>query len=286
MLSCKEILTTMNEINKAKPISLFQMNWQQALTATFVVIFCWQFWGMLLVYPAQYIPGSYNFLLPVSFLLGGVSAIFILMKTMKLLWKDLRNHLENPTSFALLFLSILLYLFLLPFAEYLTEIVPTQGIPWLENWYQIMSETFQKVFDYPIASFLTICILAPILEEILFRGIILRGMLQKGLSPIFAIFFSSILFGLAHLNPWQFLGAGFLGGIIGFVYYRTKSLWLAIFLHALNNMISFYYMMKYESLEKNVSNLDHTTSIILLFMAGLICGWTMYKLTQNKQQWN
>lgn len=275
------------EISEAKvSTSLFQLNWKQAFSAAIIVIFSMQFWGVFFALATAAFPTLRSLMMPLSFLLGSISALYLLMIWLKISWKSIRNHLENPTSYALLFLSILMYLFLLPFAEFLTEIVPTEGIPWLEELYQQMLNTFYQVFDYKIAGFLTICLLAPIFEEILFRGIILRGMLQKGISPIFSIFFSSLLFGLAHLNPWQFLGAGFFGGLIGFVYYRTKSLWLAIFLHGLNNCISFYYMLKFQSLEENVSNVDNTLMVSLLFVVGLMCGWTIYKLTQNKHQWN
>ena len=54
-----------------------------------------------------------------------------------------------------------------------------------------------------IFSFMTIAIAAPILEESIFRGIILDGLLKK-YSPLKSILVSSILFGIVHLNPWQF----------------------------------------------------------------------------------
>ena len=68
-----------------------------------------------------------------------------------------------------------------------------------------MSESWQKLFADLIGqssffSFLSIVIAAPILEELIFRGIILDGLLKK-YSPINSILISSVLFGLVHLNP-------------------------------------------------------------------------------------
>jgi len=87
-------------------------------------------------------------------------------------------------------------------------------------------------------TFLYMVIAAPILEELIFRGIMLDGLLKK-YSPIKAILISSILFGLVHLNPWQFVAGLFLGLFMGWVYYKTKSLSLAIIIHAAVNFTGF-----------------------------------------------
>jgi membrane protease YdiL (CAAX protease family) len=86
--------------------------------------------------------------------------------------------------------------------------------------------------------FLTIVIAAPILEELVFRGIILDGFLKR-YSPTKAILFSSFLFGFIHLNPWQFVGAGILGIFMGWIYYRTRSVALTIIIHLTNNLAAF-----------------------------------------------
>jgi len=92
-----------------------------------------------------------------------------------------------------------------------------------------------------IYSFLTIVIAAPILEELIFRGIILNGLLKK-YTPLKSILISSALFGLVHLNPWQFVAAMIIGMFSGWVYYRTRKLSLSILIHAVNNSIAFASM--------------------------------------------
>ena len=81
-------------------------------------------------------------------------------------------------------------------------------------------------------------IMAPIFEEIIFRGIIQKGLINNGIKPVKAIWISAILFGLVHGNPWQFVGAVLLGYVLGIVYEKTKSLLLPILLHAFNNLTS------------------------------------------------
>jgi len=106
---------------------------------------------------------------------------------------------------------------LLPIPEWFLEVMKNMGSP----------THFAMLIAFVVA--------APVLEEIIFRGIILDGLLKK-YSPTTAIIASSILFGLIHMNPWQFISA-FLGGIfIGWVYYRSRNLSLAIIIHATNNL--------------------------------------------------
>lgn len=80
----------------------------------------------------------------------------------------------------------------------------------------------------------SIIIAAPLLEEILFRGIILDGFLKR-YSPGKAIVWSSLLFGLIHLNPWQFIAAFTIGLATGWIYWKSKSLLPCIIIHFVTN---------------------------------------------------
>lgn len=273
------------KLSRKPSFSQFKLGYSEAILCAVIILVSMQFLGAAVSLPFYFVEGLKGLAMPTAFLVGGGAAVVLVILYAKTNWKSIATHLSNPTSLAVLFLSILVYLFMLPFAEFLTSIVPTEGIPWMENLYNQLIKSFEVVLDNKIAGFITICILAPIIEEILFRGVILRGLLQKGISPIKAIALSSFLFGIVHLNPWQFLGAGFLGAIFGFIYYRTKSLWLPVFLHALNNSVSFFLLLKYESIEVNVSNLDNFTAIAIFFVIGLVCAWTLYKLTENRHKW-
>ncbi len=77
-------------------------------------------------------------------------------------------------------------------------------------------------------------IFAPVTEEFLFRGVIVRGFADN-YSFKKTILVSALLFGLVYLNPWQFLGA-FMGGIIlAWMFIETKSIVPCIYAHALHN---------------------------------------------------
>jgi membrane protease YdiL (CAAX protease family) len=72
---------------------------------------------------------------------------------------------------------------------------------------QFIQEIFLQLLDinYIGASTITIAIIGPIAEELLFRGMILHGFLGRYRS-INAIILSALLFSLTHINPWQLIG--------------------------------------------------------------------------------
>lgn len=85
-------------------------------------------------------------------------------------------------------------------------------------------------------SFVVLVVVAPLIEELLFRGFILRGFLSH-YSKRKAVLASAILFGAFHLNPWQFLGATIGGVLLAWLFVRTRSLLPCIFGHALINAV-------------------------------------------------
>lgn len=102
-------------------------------------------------------------------------------------------------------------------------------------------ELFDQMFSKSVPAFITAVIFAPILEELIFRGIVLEGFLKNYL-PVKAILWTNILFGLSHLNPWQFIGAFLLGILISWVYQKTRNLVLPVVMHMVNNLLSFLFL--------------------------------------------
>ncbi|MBR4149692.1 MAG: CPBP family intramembrane metalloprotease [Rikenellaceae bacterium] len=90
-------------------------------------------------------------------------------------------------------------------------------------------------------SVLMLAVLAPVLEEILFRGILLEAVREKYSSGR-AIVVSALMFGVIHIIPQQVVNAFVIGLILGFIYVRTDSLWPVIIIHALNNAMAYVIM--------------------------------------------
>ena len=93
---------------------------------------------------------------------------------------------------------------------------------------------FERMSSNDFATLLLACVIAPVVEEMLFRGIILRGFLQR-YTRVQAIWGSSVLFGLAHMNIYQFVAALLMRAVCGWLYTRARSLVPCIALHAAYN---------------------------------------------------
>jgi uncharacterized protein len=85
---------------------------------------------------------------------------------------------------------------------------------------------------------IALCVAAPITEEFFARGFLYRGWSESFLRPLGAILLSSAVWTMLHLQyDWFFLGEVFsIGLVLGYMRYRSQSIWLTIVLHGLNNL--------------------------------------------------
>ncbi len=88
--------------------------------------------------------------------------------------------------------------------------------------------------------YLVIGLLAPLSEEIVLRGAILKELLKsEKLSTWTAIAISALLFALVHMNPAQMPHAFLIGLLLGWMYYRTGSILPGVAYHWANNSVAY-----------------------------------------------
>lgn len=107
--------------------------------------------------------------------------------------------------------------------------------PQSEESYQ---ETVQSLLQSPFTSLLQVCVIAPFIEEILMRGVVLGG-LKNTYGVTVALFLSSILFAALHFNMVQTLSALVCGIVLGLLYVKTNSIFCCIIAHCGYNLISY-----------------------------------------------
>jgi membrane protease YdiL (CAAX protease family) len=95
---------------------------------------------------------------------------------------------------------------------------------------------------YPFSGFLLLVVVAPVTEEYLFRGMILRGLLTRHRTAV-AVGVTALLFGLIHANPRQLLVGFVIGGVFGWWYARTRSVVPCLAGHAVFNAVAWCAML-------------------------------------------
>ena len=118
----------------------------------------------------------------------------------------------------------------------LLAIIPVNGLTELLRLPDIMQTSFAGLMANPLG-ILNIVVLGPLVEELIFRKGMLDILRQGNYFSIWAIVISSVTFGVIHGNPAQIPGAFLFGLLLGWIYWRTNSIWTVWSLHALNNLI-------------------------------------------------
>lgn len=130
--------------------------------------------------------------------------------------------------------GLALYLFLSLFMGIAKTIFPQ-----LMNGYDTMIED-NGIASLSFVSTLSTLLLAPLEEEIIFRGLTIRLAERIGASFLLANFIQAALFGLVHMNLIQGSYAFVLGLALGYFYHRCKTVFIPMMLHSVFNFCGTY----------------------------------------------
>lgn len=180
-----------------------------------------------------------TFLLDMDFYRASVIGEFVLILLPAILFVEIglsrgkREFLKlNKIKFSTVILVSMLVLFALPLFGIINNLI-----------YMLFSKIFGAVEIYSIPvpsnsrelllSLIALAFVPSICEEFLFRGVIQNTLRRHG--HIFAIAVTGVLFSLLHLDIQRFIGIWMLGSFIGYIVYRTNSLYAGIAAHFVNN---------------------------------------------------
>ncbi|NGX40062.1 MAG: hypothetical protein KR126chlam1_01402 [Chlamydiae bacterium] len=198
--------------------------------------------------PIPYLIGLQAIFMTIVFLLAALCLYEIDGKVFRKIWKDKTHPHAYPIGFDF-GLGVLLWFLSFPLVTILSEVSDfiIEAFFGVHSYEQAAVRFFKAAVSAPsslIFAFLSLLILAPLTEELLFRGV-LQTFLKRHLGVKAAIALSALSFALFHYSPSQGLGnitliTSFilLGGFLGFVYERQGSLWASIGLHMTFNGVS------------------------------------------------
>ena len=150
-------------------------------------------------------------------------------------WKGTPPYANPPARIGQV--PLIFYILLLPILIVSMSVILDPVTDWLEM-PEFMKKMFEQMTETNVPTFIAVVVAAPLLEEWLLRSVALKGMLQH-MAPWKAIVWSAVMFGVIHGNPWQAIPAFLMGCLFGWIYYRTRSYWTCVALHAINNGMSF-----------------------------------------------
>jgi membrane protease YdiL (CAAX protease family) len=99
---------------------------------------------------------------------------------------------------------------------------------------EFIAQLMAEIISGGAFAVIALVIVAPLTEELLFRGLILQGFLGR-YSTVTAVLVSALLFTLVHMNPYQVASAWLMGIYLAWLFILTRSLWPCIIAHALFN---------------------------------------------------
>lgn len=111
-------------------------------------------------------------------------------------------------------------------------------IPSAMDSYEDLAQNFDLSTASPVLMILAVCIVGPIAEELVFRGMIF-GKLRRAFSFWPAAIISGIMFGVFHMNIMQGVYASVLGVLLAYVYEKTQTVFGSIFFHIVFNASSY-----------------------------------------------
>lgn len=170
-------------------------------------------------------------------LASSIVTVLIFLLIYKVRKKNFKEELKIvPTTKSNIILGIVLGISAWLFNIGVLSLVKEVGL--FKEHFTIMENILEPLSGGSIfISLLTVGIIAPFTEEFMFRGVIFKT-LNKNISILWTIIIQALFFGLFHGNLIQGTYATLLGLVFGYITYKTRSLWPAVIMHMINNIIA------------------------------------------------
>lgn len=176
---------------------------------------------------------------------------------------------------------------LVAFSSYLNELISFPGfLSNVESFFknqQAQAEKFSMLFLKDntgkdlIINLFVVGLLAAISEELFFRGALQKILLDRIKNIHLAIFTCAILFSALHQEFYALIPRMLLGMLLGYAYVFSKSLWVPITIHFVNNatavILDSLFKQGYTTFNPNSNEYFGTTGLIISIIATITLFW-------------
>lgn len=145
---------------------------------------------------------------------------------------------------------------------------------WMQEHMPELPNIAEDTFDMIMKDrwgYVSIGLLAPLAEEMVFRGAILRALLRWTSRPWVAIAISAVFFAAAHMNPAQLPHAFLIGLLLGWMYYRTDSIVPGVVYHWINNSVAYVMYNLYPDPEMTLTDFFGNERTVLMAVGFSLC---------------
>ena len=145
---------------------------------------------------------------------------------------------------------------------------------WLQEQMPALPNVIEEELDTILKDrmgYFVVGLFAPLVEEIVFRGAILRELLRWNSKPWVGIVISAALFALIHMNPAQMPHAFLIGLLLGWMYYRTDSIVPGVAYHWVNNTVAYVLYNFYPNPDLTLLDLFGNNRTILMAVGCSLC---------------
>lgn len=193
---------------------------------------CLLFWGMSMFLGVfdWMITSITHVQIGLSLFLSAMCAWFVLNLLQK------HNVPTFSYQFKVKYKKLFLWLFLAAIGLILGVSIPIQeSLPSIPILDKLIKDIMEGLLQLPVVVLiLSTVVMAPVFEELIFRGILLNGFMHR-YSKVKAVLLASVLFALTHGIPQQMITAFILGCYLGWIYAKTRNSTLTIAAHFFNN---------------------------------------------------
>jgi membrane protease YdiL (CAAX protease family) len=189
-------------------------------------------------------------------------------------------------SLLFLFFAALLWLFTLPIISFLADINNKIAFPasfaGLENSFRLAEARAENATRFLLnitslsglmVNLLVIAVVAAIAEELIFRGIIQKLLFEQSKNIHLAIWLTALVFSLFHLQFFAIIPRIVLGAALGYTFFWSKSIWVPIFFHFINNasivFASYLYQKKLIATDPNEITFFSNSVLFVAFICSI-----------------
>ena len=183
--------------------------------------------------------------------------LFLLLR-----WAEVSRHWVRTRPWTVLFWCVLAAFGAIIPSTYIQELMPE-----LPN---LAEKEFELIMGNRFGYFV-VGLMAPLVEELVFRGAILRALLRWKSNPWIGIVISAIMFSAVHMNPAQMPHAFLIGLLLGWMYYRTDSIVPGVVYHWVNNTIAYVLFAFYPDPDMTTTDLFGSHQTVLMAVAFSLC---------------